>query len=519
MAATTAALGQSTEVTSLDAERRLYLQTLQELQLEEIDWSDEVQPLEAKAKSRARPNSRAARRVVLDETPERPEGNAAYALGCEAPRRKRSKRSIHHIDDADAVLPRVDLSANSPVTAPVAARPGLPHHDLNCRLPLQPAGRLVQRRHHTATVPTLVTPTLQTEAPDLPNLPTEEELNTPQVFESPYLATASKRHHASPSALRSPSKTSEPAFIQLLPDDVLCHLFGFLSTRDIATCRTVCKRWEELILRTSFARTVRLRSTNLRPEAVCGLLRFDFSYLQLNNTCLADLTRSQLDLISGNKSLTRLSLTSSILSDDLFHLILEHAPHLEELDVSHCPLSDNVLRSIGRYCPKLKALSLQMTAASSGAIESITKHCGGLTRLNLAWTELTSRDLMLVAKHCRRLRHLDLSGLRESMTDQCLELLVRNCPHLVILDLSDCYGLTDAAIAALADAHHLKKIALSRCHNITVAAMRGLRNVPSLTSIDLFGCYSDVFPHIQEACQHLAINTTSMNRQPFIVMP
>ncbi|KAG8236949.1 hypothetical protein J437_LFUL016144, partial [Ladona fulva] len=69
------------------------------------------------------------------------------------------------------------------------------------------------------------------------------------------------------------------------------------------------------------------------------------------------------------------------------------------------------------------------------------------------------------------LQRVNLSGCRKDLTDSHVQRLVRRCPELVELDLSDCTQLTEKAVNAVVEGlNKIEYLALSRCYNIPSSA-------------------------------------------------
>lgn len=89
----------------------------------------------------------------------------------------------------------------------------------------------------------------------------------------------------------------------------------------------------------------------------------------------------------------------------------------------------------------------------------------------MAWADLDHECVRsLVESVSRKLQRLNVAGCRKSMTDLMLFHLVRRCPDLIELDLSDCAVLTSDAIGTVCGLKRLEYLSLSRCYNIAVSA-------------------------------------------------
>jgi F-box/leucine-rich repeat protein 2/20 len=100
--------------------------------------------------------------------------------------------------------------------------------------------------------------------------------------------------------------------------------------------------------------------------------------------------------------------------------------------------------SISEYCLKIKVLLLQ--------------EC----------KRLSSEGFEHISKNFKCLEELDISSNGEIMTDKAIQTLVRRCPTLTHLNVSESFSITDIAVFAIAD--HCKMLSclnLRGCTNVT----------------------------------------------------
>jgi len=110
-----------------------------------------------------------------------------------------------------------------------------------------------------------------------------------------------------------------------------------------------------------------------------------------------------------------------------------------------------------------------------------------LKQLNLAWTNLTKATILQVIKNLPKLQQLNLSGCRETLSDDCIKQLVKSCPHLTHLDLSDAFNLTAKSLEEILKLQKLVYLGLSRCYSIPPAAFSSCVQKKSLKSLEIFG--------------------------------
>lgn len=124
--------------------------------------------------------------------------------------------------------------------------------------------------------------------------------------------------------------------------------------------------------------------------------------------------------------------------------------------------------------------------------------CGNsLKVVSMGWMHIEKQEFLDWCKLVSTLEQLDISGISGSIDDESIEHLCRCCPSLQVLDASDCYDITDAAVKFITDhLEYIWRVSMSRCHHVTVTAMQQLARKANLTHLDLFGCYQSVYPQI-----------------------
>eukprot|EP00899_Mesostigma_viride_P015910 jgi/Mesvir1/2431/Mv22164-RA.2 len=161
---------------------------------------------------------------------------------------------------------------------------------------------------------------------------------------------------------------------------------------------------------------------------------------------------------------------------------------LEELDVSSFnKVTDACIHTVANNCPRLRVLSLwRCEGVTDAGLMELARRCPGFQALKVDQCYAGNRTLHALARHCPDLRRLDVwnrpwsverSGpgrrgqqLREAwkrirVKNDGLAAVLRNCLRLEVLNLSDCEGMSDAAI----------RVAGGSCKNLRELSLRDLR--------------------------------------------
>jgi len=126
---------------------------------------------------------------------------------------------------------------------------------------------------------------------------------------------------------------------------------------------------------------------------------------------------------------------------------------------------------------------------TSFGIKNILLGCRKLKEFSIAWAELDSEALDSVFTLLpSTLLRLNFSGFRDikAMNDKNIAILIKNCPNLEELDLSDNTLL--GTLVELKKLSLLKILTMSRCYGIEPLEFTSLT---TLTMLNVFGCVTD----------------------------
>ncbi|TVU01460.1 hypothetical protein EJB05_53087, partial [Eragrostis curvula] len=123
-------------------------------------------------------------------------------------------------------------------------------------------------------------------------------------------------------------------------------------------------------------------------------------------------------------------------------------PLLEEIECSHHKMPAGLFRYIGKVCPQLKRLRIHMQWFDS---DQIMREMAMENRQNdedeyeepeesdEAWEARQNQDAFAIAESLHELRLLQMQG--NSLTNKGVYAILKGCPHLEFLDISECYHI------------------------------------------------------------------------------
>ncbi|XP_030968809.1 F-box protein SKIP19-like [Quercus lobata] len=214
-----------------------------------------------------------------------------------------------------------------------------------------------------------------------------------------------------------------------LPRDVTESILQRLGAVEILeTAQKVCTLWRSICKEPSMWRDINmcnlcewedgpfdpLKMCRNAVDRSCGQLRgINIEYFA-NDELLNYIAQS-----SSQLRCLRLFDCYEITDEGLIEMA-EKLPLLEELEITSSLLSDETIEAVGRHCPHLKSFKWNHGYRLPGI------QC--------------DEEAVAVAKNMPELRHLQL--IRNRLTNDGLQAILDNCPHLESLDLRKCFNVT-----------------------------------------------------------------------------
>ena len=152
-------------------------------------------------------------------------------------------------------------------------------------------------------------------------------------------------------------------------------------------------------------------------------------------------------------------------------------------------ITDEGIISISTKCKKLEELDLTLCIEISvKGIKALSENCGNLKHLVLKGLHLGDDAVQWIANGCSQLELLDLTNCYQ-ITDQCLGVLFVKCKFLRVLNIEECFKISDVGIETITtDGSLLNELSLAGCQNITSKTLKHLQMLMMLAVLDLRFC-------------------------------
>ncbi|XP_071479978.1 uncharacterized protein [Diadema antillarum] len=243
----------------------------------------------------------------------------------------------------------------------------------------------------------------------------------------------------------SPRGSESLSIWQLLPDEILLHIFSHLPQPHLTNCALVCHRFQRIAMDDSLWKTISLENRDLTD----------------------------------------------------FYLTMIGERHPARLTIHKCRgalVTENGLRNLFRACAD-SLLELNFTGCSGGALQgdSVLLHasrCFNLQAIDASWCAVSDNGLSAILDGCPRLESICLNGC-QLVTDQCLRQIIdKYGPNLRVLELCGCFNLSAETLVHLADtSSQLTTLNIAQCYKITNDCIATVATkLPSLRHWYLKGC-------------------------------
>eukprot|EP00050_Salpingoeca_kvevrii_P023105 m.138056 g.138056 ORF g.138056 m.138056 type:complete len:495 (+) comp9945_c0_seq1:2968-4452(+) len=263
-----------------------------------------------------------------------------------------------------------------------------------------------------------------------------------------------------------------------LPDEMLMHILGFLTHKELGIVASVSRRFGALAIDPSLWRRICIVDQQVTMKSLGSIGRRRPIELMLHRCAGLDPPGLVQLLKNTAKSITHLELVGVPVSSAVLQCVAQHLPFLQRLDLSWSGISDRALFRLAegklehlralclKGCQRITDDGLARICACLGetifeldlfgcflltpnAVLNIGGHCRQLRRLNLAHcTAIDDHAIGWLAQQTPYLEVLCLNGCK-LIRDGCLEKLGAHCPRLRDLRLAQCLLVTDTGIVSI----------------------------------------------------------------------
>lgn len=236
-------------------------------------------------------------------------------------------------------------------------------------------------------------------------------------------------------------------------------------------CSLVCRRFHIVSLDPSLWQRLELGGRSLRAGGLGRVLMRGVAVLRLAQTKIAT-PIFDVDVRGPIASrLQYLDLSMAHIAPYGLLQLMSCCRHLKKLSLEHMYVNDAICVQIGEN-RNMEVLNMAMCeGVHESSVRRLLGNMQKLHTLNISWTDLDTAAVRgLVQCISSRMLRINVAGCRTSMTDLMLFHLVKRCPELVELDVSDCAALTADAISTVRKLEHLEYLSMSRCYNIPASA-------------------------------------------------
>uniref|UniRef100_A0A182QH67 F-box domain-containing protein n=1 Tax=Anopheles farauti TaxID=69004 RepID=A0A182QH67_9DIPT len=278
----------------------------------------------------------------------------------------------------------------------------------------------------------------------------------------------------------------------MLSDEMLLQIFKWLPKKTLLNCGQVNRRFNRVSKDETLWYRLDLGGRTLQYDGLSEVLNRGTVVLRMAHTTVVNPTQEACVDFPEYVKVKYLDLSMCIISKPVLRALLGSCRSLVKLSLESVPLDGAICAEIAENrC--LDTLNLTMCSGiDATAMRAMTRSLTKLHNFNVSWTYLSKEALQeLVNNVTPQMLHLNVAGCRSTLNDDDLASLIKRCPKLVSLDLSDCTPLTSAAINIICKARKIEYLSLSRCYNIQVTSYLKLTELRTLRFLDLFGLLSD----------------------------
>lgn len=301
----------------------------------------------------------------------------------------------------------------------------------------------------------------------------------------------------------SPSANGGSRSCDELPDELLLLIFRELSLPHLLKVSQVSQRWHRLAFDQALWYSVDLSSATLPAGTLGRVLASGVMVLRSPRSFLGEPGFTN----DSPLLLQHMDLSHCITTPHTLLQLLRRCHRLIGLSLEGLQLSDPVLRAVGQSQDLLRLNVSSCSGFGPDALHHMLSSCSRLEEVNVSWCGFGRPHVAVtVTQVPETVTQLNISGHRQSLTDNDVQVLCQRCPRITNLDMSDSSMLTPACFPSLQQLPHLQHLGLSRCHHIPAASVGELAHITTLKSLSIFGLVNNSTLNVKDLIPQIKVN-------------
>lgn len=313
-------------------------------------------------------------------------------------------------------------------------------------------------------------------------------------------------------------KTLKVDFFESLSDEVVIAILRNLDKKSLVALSLTNQRFDRLCHDEELWPRLNLTARKLEIDNIGDILRTGVKILRLNSAIfpspiLSPGMSSKLEHFVAKVKFLDLS-NAWIKVEDLA-LLLSKMRNLIKLSLEDVRVNVDVIKAVAKN-RNLETLNLAMATGLDHESVFLIARLPKLESLNVAWTGLEICAYQsLCVEMSPTIKHIDISGSHLSMKNDHLLSLVKRCPSIESLDVSDCLTVSAGSLREIVKhLPNLKSLAISRCYQLEINALLPLKNSPKLETLSAFRLIKECEMEIIQA----ALPSVRINKNPLSVI-
>ncbi|XP_041968610.1 F-box/LRR-repeat protein 7-like [Aricia agestis] len=251
--------------------------------------------------------------------------------------------------------------------------------------------------------------------------------------------------------------------INILPDELMIHLFKFLPLTSLITCESVCLRWKKI--------------------AGDPVLWRKITIVYSGKPGQSEVSEKNLEIILTHRNLIRNLRVQYVYSYSVIKDVIEECCNLISLELVMCRISKEFEEHILKW-PKLRKISLK----NSIVLDTGTEISIDFSKFqDLSYLALSDFGLSPVNCYgllqCNNLCHIYIEKIKTLELSYIKDLIISKQHIVVTLHIYGGSSVDDSCLQLLAKCTNLKDLAIIRSENLTddgLVALESLKNVEHL---------------------------------------